>query len=125
MKTKIAKWGNSLGLRLPKVVAEAAGFSAGAEVDIQVEGKGLRLTRPVSSKHYRLEDLIREMDRLGPANRPELIDWGPDVGAEVIDDEFSRRHIKPPGRRPRLGRSPADAGPRTRRSKAGRRSHRH
>ena len=42
---------------------------------------------------YRLEDLLAEMDRLGPDNRPKLVDWGPDVGAEIIDDAYSRGEI--------------------------------
>jgi antitoxin MazE len=124
MKVKIAKWGNSLGLRLPKAAVEAAGFSPGAEVHIQVEGRELRLTRPVPTKHYRLADLIAEMDRLGPDNRPELVDWGPDVGAEIIDDDYSRGNLRAPGRRPRVGRSQTDTGARAGRGKTGRRSHR-
>ena len=90
MKVKIAKWGNSLGLRLPKAAAEAAGIDVGAELDLVVEGCDLRLKRTAKIPYYRLEDLLTEMDRLGPKNRPEFIDWGPDVGAEIIDDDYSR-----------------------------------
>jgi antitoxin MazE len=121
---KLAKWGNSLGLRLPKAAVEAAGFSVGADVDIQVQGQGLVVTRPMPIKHYRLDDLIAEMDRLGPKNRPELVEWGPDVGAEIIDDDFTRGLIPTPGRRSRMDRSSAHAGTRTARRKAGHRSHR-
>src|SRR5215831_10312218 len=118
MRVKIAKRGNSLGLRLPKAAVEAAGFSAGSDVDIQVQGRELRLARPIPTKHYRLEDLIAEMDRLGPENRPELVDWGPDVGAEIIDDKYSQGNIAAPGRRPRVGRSAPNAGTRAGRRKA-------
>jgi antitoxin MazE len=124
MKTKIAKWGNSLGIRLPKAAVEAIGLTPGAEVDIKVRGRELRLTRPIAAKQYRLEDLIAEMDRLGPENRPELVDWGPDVGAEIIDDEYSRGRIPAPGRGSRVGRSKAGAGTEARRRQAGRRTHR-
>ena len=37
--------------------------------------------------------LLAEMDRLGPDNHPKLVDWGPDVGAEIIDDAYSRGEI--------------------------------
>ncbi len=37
MNTKIQKWGNSLGLRIPKSFAEEAGVEAGSEVDLTVE----------------------------------------------------------------------------------------
>ena len=90
MKVKIAKWGNSLGVRLPKAAAEAAGLKAGAELDVTVEGSGLRLSKAVRIPHYRLEDLIAQMV---PGNEPALVDWGPDRGAEIIEDEYSRGEI--------------------------------
>lgn len=93
MKVKVAKWGNSLGVRLPKAAAEAAGLTAGVELDVTVEGSDLRLKKPVRIPYYRLEDLLAEMDRLGPGNEPEMVDWGPDRGAEIIDDAYSRGEI--------------------------------
>jgi antitoxin MazE len=93
MKAKISKWGNSLGLRLPKAAVEAAGLAEGSELDVVVEGRELRLRRLVPFRRYRLEDLIAEMDRLGPENEPETVDWGPDRGAEIIDDAYSRGEI--------------------------------
>jgi antitoxin MazE len=65
----------------------------GQEFEIEIRGRGLRLKPAVPVKHYRLEDLLAEMDRLGRDNRPELVDWGPDVGAEIIDDAYSRGEI--------------------------------
>jgi antitoxin MazE len=93
MKVKLAKWGNSLGLRLPKAAIEATGLAPGAEVDVIVEGRDIRVKQPLPVKHYRLEDLLAEMDRLGPENEPELVDWGPDVGSEIIHDAYSRGEI--------------------------------
>jgi antitoxin MazE len=93
MKVKVAKWGNSLGLRLPKAAVEAAGLKPGAEVDVTIEGRDLRVRSLLPIKHYRLEDIIAEMDRLGPEYRPETVDWGPDRGAEIIDDAYSRGEI--------------------------------
>lgn len=66
MKVKISKWGNSLGLRLPKAAVAAIGIEAGAQLDLVVVGNELRL-RPVSQiPVYKLKDLLVEMDRLGP-----------------------------------------------------------
>jgi antitoxin MazE len=86
MKVKIAKWGNSLGLRLPRAAVEAAGLKPGAEVDVTIEGRDLRVRSLLPVKFYRLEDLLAEMDRLGPYNEPETVGWGSDRGAEIIDD---------------------------------------
>jgi antitoxin MazE len=93
MKVKLARWGNSVGLRLPKAAVEAAGLVPGAEVEVTVEGRDLRVRRPLPYKRYRLEDLVAEMKRLGPGNQPETVDWGPHVGAEIIDDAYSRGEI--------------------------------
>jgi|SoiMethySBSTD1v2_1073268.scaffolds.fasta_scaffold1467567_2 antitoxin MazE len=95
MKVKIAKWGNSLGLRLPKAAAEAAGLEPGVEVEVTVEGRDLRVRRPLPIKHYRLADLVAEMKRLGGRDaEPETLDWGPDRGSEIIEeDAYSRGEI--------------------------------
>ena len=93
MKVKVAKWGNSLGVRLPKAAAEAAGLSAGTEVDVVVENGGLSLKAPIRTTRYVLEEMIAEMKRLGPENEPPLLDWGPDRGSEIIDDAYSRGEI--------------------------------
>src|SRR5690348_10835696 len=95
MKVRVAKWGNSLGVRLPRAAAEAAGLKAGSEVDVTVEGRDLRLRQEAANRipHYRLEDLVAEMKALGSENEPETVDWGPDRGSEIIDDEYSRGEI--------------------------------
>ena len=93
MKVKVAKWGNSLGVRLPKAAIEAVGLRAGAEVEIRVEGRDLRVSRLAPVNKYRLQDLVAEMKRLGPENEPATVEWGPDVGSEIIDDEYSRGEI--------------------------------
>ena len=93
VKVKVAKWGNSLGLRLPKAAVDAAGLRPGAEVEVSVEGRDLRVRQALPIKHYRLEDLVAEMKQLGPENEPETVQWGPDVGSEIIDDAYSRGEI--------------------------------
>jgi antitoxin MazE len=123
MKVKIAKWGNSLGVRLPKAAVESAGLEPGTELDLVVEGRDLRLRRLAKIPYYRLEDLLAEMDWLGPGNLPEMIDWGPDVGAEIIDDDYSRGLIPGAGGGPRVGRFKTDTRTGAGRRSAGRRAH--
>jgi antitoxin MazE len=90
MKVKVAKWGNSLGVRLPKAAVEAAGLRPGVELEVTVEGSDLRLKKTIRIPYYRLEDLVAQMV---PENQPETVDWGPDRGAEIIDDAYSRGEI--------------------------------
>jgi antitoxin MazE len=87
MRVQIAKWGNSAALRLPKSVVDELGLKLGQELELVVEGREARLKPVKKVPFYRIEDLVAEMKRLGPDNEPPLEDWGPDVGAEIIDDE--------------------------------------
>jgi antitoxin MazE len=93
MKVKVAKWGNSLGLRLPKAAVEAVGLKPGAKVDVTVSGRELNVRVPLPTKLYRLEDLVAEAKRLGPENEPATLDWGHDRGSEIIEDAYSRGEI--------------------------------
>jgi|SRR5215207_4859860 len=72
---------------------------------------------------YTLEEIVAEMKRLGLANRPELVDWGPDVGAEIIDDDYSRGLIGPGSGGSGVGGPQADKRPRAVRRPARRRAH--
>ena len=57
MLTRIQKWGNSLGLRIPKAFADDAQVKAGSTVDISLDD-GRLIIRPVPSPSYRLEELL-------------------------------------------------------------------
>jgi antitoxin MazE len=76
--TQIAKWGNSLGLRLPKAVAREARIDEGDIVDVSVENGAvvIRASRPT----YSLEQLVA---RITARNRHDESDWGTPVGHEV------------------------------------------
>jgi antitoxin MazE len=94
MRTTIARWGNSTALRLPKAIVDELRLKPGQQVEVTVEGSEARL-KPVRAPRVTLEELMAEADRIGWENAPETIDWGPDVGSEIIDDEYSRGEIIP------------------------------
>ena len=94
MKVKVAKWGNSLGVRLPKAAVEGAGVTVGSEFDLAVENGELRLKPSRKTSRQRLEEMLAEIDRRG-LKSPETVDWGPDRGSEIIDDDYSRGLIVP------------------------------
>ena len=87
MKVKVAKWGNSLGVRLPKAAADIANVRAGTELELIVEGSGFRLRSKAKTSAQRLDELL---DQIDPNNVPPMVKWGPDVGSEIIDDDYSR-----------------------------------
>ena len=79
MNTRIQKWGNSLGLRIPKSFAAEAGVAEGSEVDLTVE-EGRLLVTPLRQRKYDLSDLLREVK---PDNLHKPIDSGGPVGREA------------------------------------------
>lgn len=80
MTIQISKWGNSLGLRLPRALARQIGVSAGQRVEVSVQGS--RLIVEPAAPAYVLEDLLVNMT---PATMREAFDWGDDVGGEIVD----------------------------------------
>ena len=94
MKVTIAKWGNSKAVRLPKALTDAPGFEEGAQLELTVEPNGFRLRRPARTSKELLAEMVAEMKRLGGRDaEPEAVEWGPDVGSEIIDDAYSRGEI--------------------------------
>ena len=79
METKIQKWGNSLGLRIPKSFAEEAGVDAGSMVDLSVEDGDL-VVRPLRSPRYELKDLLRAVTS---KNVHDEVETGEPVGREA------------------------------------------
>jgi antitoxin MazE len=79
VEAHIRKWGNSLGLRIPKPFAEEAGMTAGSTVELSMEDGNL-VVRPRRAPSFTLEALLGGITR---ANRHEAIDFGQRVGREV------------------------------------------
>jgi antitoxin MazE len=78
MVTKIQKWGNSLGLRIPKSFAKEAAIEEGSPVDLSLEGDRL-VIKPVRAARYRLSELLALVTE---ENKHEEILTGDVVGKE-------------------------------------------
>ena len=81
MQVLLSKWGNSLGLRLPKALTAEIGMSEGQKVEVRVEG-GRIIVEPVR-KTLTLEQM---MENVTPEAMREAWDWGDDMGREIVDD---------------------------------------
>lgn len=79
VETRIQKWGNSLGLRIPKSFAEEAKVEAGSSVDISVQ-RGALVVRALPPRRYELRALLSEITR---ENIHEAVESGAPVGREV------------------------------------------
>jgi antitoxin MazE len=79
MKTELCRWGNSLAVRIPKHVANAAKLKAGDAIELEVEGPGaVKLQKP--EKKLTLEELV---DGINPENAPGAVDWDEPRGNEA------------------------------------------
>jgi len=81
MVTKVQKWGNSQGLRLPKQVLKDARISIGDDVEVTARD-GVIVIAPV--RRVRGKQSLQELVAGIPKNyEPEEIDWGKPVGREA------------------------------------------
>jgi antitoxin MazE len=62
MITKVQKWGNSLGLRIPKGVARSAQVQEGTTVMLAVS-KARLIVAPLQARAYDLETLLAGVTR--------------------------------------------------------------
>ena len=68
MTVTINKWGNSLGIRIPKILAEQANLVAGKELTLTLSKEG-ELIFKIKEEALTLDDLI---EGVTPENRHKL-----------------------------------------------------
>ena len=78
MRTKVLKWGNSLGLRIPKSFAADIHVSEGTPVDLTMEN-GQLVVRVAMDRAWSLDDLLAGVHA---DNLHAEIDTGEAVGGE-------------------------------------------
>lgn len=75
MHVHVIKWGNSLGVRIPRVLAKKIGIHAGTPVDVSIQDHHL-----VISKGYSLQSML---DQIKAETIHEEIQAGPSCGDEA------------------------------------------
>ena len=80
MRTRVQKWGNSLGVRIPRGLADEVGLGAGTEVSLTAKDGELVL-RPSLPSRLRLADLLAGIT---PDNIHASVDTGDAVGSEAF-----------------------------------------
>jgi antitoxin MazE len=80
MHTKIQKWGNSQGLRIPKIILDEIQSTVGDEVKVYSQ-EGKIIVEPI--KQIRKKISLRSLVKKIPKNyESQEIDWGKPVGKE-------------------------------------------
>ena len=79
MQTKIKKWGNSLALRIPKLLALDVNLKQNELVNLSID-KGSIIITPISEKEYSLEKLLKGVSK---NNLHGEFDTGASIGKEI------------------------------------------
>lgn len=79
MNTKIQKWGNSLGIRLPKEIANNQALTAGSVVKVSTEDQKIIIEK-VSNPRFTIESLVAGINK---DNLHAETDWGEPRGKEI------------------------------------------
>jgi len=84
MKTKVQKWGNSLGVRLPKAIADQKSLTAGVSVIVSIQNDRI-VVEPVWEGKISLEADYKAMAK-DDARELEAREWL-EGGFEGLDHE--------------------------------------
>ncbi len=81
MLSKIQKWGNSQGIRIPKGILEDSKIEIGEDVDISIKDGTIVIKKANMIRgRYKIEDLVAKMPK---DQEPSEVDWGDPEGQEV------------------------------------------
>ena len=77
--THVAKWGNSLAVRIPQAIVAEARLAEGDRLSLDLAGDGSIVLRPRRRK-YSLDQLVAA---IRPGNRHHETNWGAPRGKEA------------------------------------------
>jgi antitoxin MazE len=79
----VGKWGKNLAIRLPGEIVRATGLSNGERLEIETHDGEIVIRRAIP--FFTLEELFRgKSPEEWRAAYAGALDWGPDVGREVV-----------------------------------------
>lgn len=87
MISSVRKWGNSLGIRIPKIFLDAINISENDKVDLKQDGDTITIKKSTQNVHRSLEERLVEFYKK-PIESIESVDsigeydWGPSRGSE-------------------------------------------
>ena len=79
METRIQRWGNSLGVRIPKAFAQQAGLQENAPIILSLRD-GMLLIERIAADSFTLDDLLAGISDL---NLHAEVATGPAMGSET------------------------------------------
>ena len=80
MTTTIQKWGNSQGIRIPKMLLDSVNWSENEQIEIKVDNGKLIIEKTKDRKRKNIKELF---ENYKGNYEPEKIDWGEPKGEEI------------------------------------------
>ena len=80
MTTTIQKWGNSQGIRIPKILLDSINWSENEEVSINIEEDKLVIEKAKTQNRKNIKELFKDYKG---EYKPKEIDWGEPEGEET------------------------------------------
>lgn len=100
MEGKLERSGEAFAVRLSVEDVRTLGLSEGQTVEVTAKNPLGTVNEMGSTEPGRryvngipvftMAEMVAEARRLGPSFEPPTIDWGPDRGSEIIDDDDPR-----------------------------------
>jgi len=79
-QVKVSQWGNSLGFRIPRGVADSLDIRVGDILELAPAEHGVLIKKTSAGKRYNLSDIL---DSFATSSQYEKVDFGPARGEEV------------------------------------------
>ncbi len=80
MTTNIQKWGNSQGVRIPKILLDTVKWNENEQIVILVEDDKLIIEKAKNKKRKNIKELFENYEG---EYEPVQVDWGNPVGEEI------------------------------------------
>ena len=86
MESRLQKWGNSSGIRIPSSFLKSLGLKNDDKIEIIQEEDSIIISKP-KKRHLTLEERIEMYEKASDSEKGniETYDWGEDLGKEIID----------------------------------------
>ena len=88
MVASVQKWGNSLGIRIPKILLDAASIVENDKVDLQQNGESITIRKIAPADHRSLEERLvafygKPIEAIASVDSAAEYDWGKAKGSEI------------------------------------------
>ncbi len=80
MTTTIQKWGNSQGIRIPRILLEEVKWSENEPIEIKIEDNKIVIEKAQKTERKNIKELFKDYKG---EYEPSEIDWGEPEGKEV------------------------------------------